>query len=236
MKPSRIAIFASGSGSNAENIINYSQSTPADVETAIHALERTHNPRVIATTLTLTPLQQLASGEWMNGFADQLTAMLSECEEKCFNLNSLAPSHKEERHNLITSLLGRIGNNYTLHSPFHCDFGFNIKIGENFVGNFNLTILDEAEVTIGHNVFIGPNTTLITVTHALDHHQRNAGIMKAQPITIGDNVWIAANVTILPGVTIGDRAVIGAGSVVTKDIAPDTLVAGNPAHPLRSLR
>ena len=211
-------------------------STPADVETAIHALERAHYPRVIATTLTLTPLQQLASGEWMNGFADQLTAMLSECEEKCFNLNSLAPSRKEERHNLITSLLGRIGNNYTLHSPFHCDFGFNIKIGDNFVGNFNLTILDEAEVTIGHNVFIGPNTTLSTVTHALDHHQRNVGIMKAQPITIGDNVWIAANVTILPGVTIGDRAVIGAGSVVTKDIAPDTLVAGNAAHTLRSLR
>ena len=210
-------------------------STPADVESAIHTLEHTHYPHVLATTLTLTPLQQLALGEWMNGFADQLTAMLSECEEKCFNLNSLASSRKEERHNLIKSLLGRIGNNYTLHSPFHCDFGFNIKIGDNFVGNFNLTILDEAEVTIGHNVFIGPNTTLCTVTHALDHHQRNAGIMKAQPITIGDNVWIAANVTILPGVTIGDRAVIGAGSVVTKDIAPDTLVAGNPARPLRPL-
>ena len=211
-------------------------STPDDVEVAIHDLERTHYPRVLALTLNSdNPVQQLSSGEWMNGFHPQLYTLLADCEEKCFTLNSLAPSRKEERHSIITSLLGQIGNRYTLHSPFHCDFGFNIKIGENFVGNFNLTILDEANVTIGDNVFIGPNTTLCTVIHALEHENRNSGIMKALPITIGSNVWIAANVTVLPGVTIGDRAVIGAGSVVTKDVPADTLVAGNPARPLKPI-
>lgn len=120
-----------------------------------------------------------------------------------------------------------------LHSPFRCDFGFNIHIGENFIGNFNLAILDEADVTIGNNVFIGPNTTLCTIIHAYDAADRNAGVMRARPITIGSDVWIAANVVILPGVTVGDGAIIGAGSVVTHDVEARSIVAGNPARLIR---
>lgn len=180
-------------------------------------------------------MKLLASGEWMNGFSDELSVRLTECEELCFTLNSLPPSRSNDRREIIRNLLGNIGENFVLHSPFHCDFGCNIHIGEHFVGNFNLTILDEAEVRIGNNVFIGPNTTLCTIIHALDWEKRNEGIMRALPITIGDNVWIAADVTILPGVTVGEGAVIGAGSVVTKDVEASTVVAGNPARMIKKI-
>lgn len=180
-------------------------------------------------------MRMLASGEWVNGFTDGFASGLARCEELCFELNSLPPSQRERRNRILRDMLGGVGEKFTIHSPFHCDFGVNIIVGDNFVGNFNLTILDEAEVRIGNNVFIGPSTTLCTVIHALDVEQRNAGIMKALPIVIGNDVWIAANVTVLPGVTIGDGAVVGAGSVVTKDVAPGTLVAGNPARIIRPI-
>ncbi|MDE6121326.1 MAG: sugar O-acetyltransferase [Muribaculaceae bacterium] len=180
-------------------------------------------------------MRLLLSGEWMNGFTDDLRDRLERCEELCFALNAIPPSRKDERRAVIKQLFGAVGERFTIHSPFHCDFGFNISVGEDFVCNFNVTILDEALVTIGKNVFIGPNTTLCCVVHALDAAQRNAGIMKALPITIGDNVWIAAGVTVLPGVTIGEGAVVGAASVVTRDVEPFTVVAGNPARPIRKI-
>ena len=185
------------------------------------------------TQNTIDDLCRLRAGEWMNGFTDGLSDALLHCEDLCFELNSLPPSRRDQRADLVRKIVGRIGERFVIHSPFRCDFGFNISIGENFAGNFNLTILDEAEVRIGDNVFIGPNTTLCTITHALDYEARNSGIMKALPITIGNNVWIASNVVILPGVTIGDGAVIGAGSVVTRDVAPSTLVVGSPAREIR---
>ena len=178
---------------------------------------------------------ELRSGKWTNGFAPQFGESLGKCSEECFRFNILPPSCKKEREDIIRGLLGSIGKNFIFNPPFRCDFGFNIRIGSNFIGNFNLTILDEAEVTIGDNVFIGPNVSLCTVIHAMTPRERNEGIMMARPIVIGDNVWIAANVVVLPGVTIGDGAVIGAGSVVTKDVAPFTLAAGNPARKIRDI-
>lgn len=180
-------------------------------------------------------MERLRSGEWTDGFAKEFGIALSSCAEQCFAFNSLPPSRIEERRDIIRGLLGAVGGNFIINPPFHCDFGFNIRIGENFIGNFNLTILDEAEVTIGDNVFIGPNVSLCTVIHSLDVEERNRGIMCARPITVGDNVWIASNVVVLPGVTIGEGAVVGAGSVVTKDVAPFTLSAGNPCHYIKDL-
>lgn len=178
----------------------------------------------------------LRSGAWMNGFTPDIHAALARCEDLCFRLNTTSPSHTVERENIIREILPFVGKRPVIHSPFLCDFGFNIHIGDNFVGNFNLTILDEAEVNIGNNVFIGPNTTLCTIVHAENAAERNEGIMRAAPITIGNDVWIAASVTVLPGVTIGDGAIIGAGSVVICDVAPRTLVAGNPARFIRDIR
>lgn len=184
---------------------------------------------------TTDSLSVLRSGKWMNGFSEDIALALAKCEDICFEFNSLPPSKKVERKRIIKDMLGSIGEDFTIHSPFHCDFGKNIHIGEHFIGNFNLTILDEADVIIGNNVFIGPNSSLCTVIHAFDAAQRNAGIMRALPITIGNNVWIAANVVILPGVTIGDGAVIGTGSVVTKDIPPHSLAVGNPCKAIRKI-
>lgn len=180
-------------------------------------------------------LRNVKSGEWINGFAPGIAEYLDLCEELCFEFNSLPPSRKHERGDLLRRIFKSVGKNCIINPPFHCDFGSNIRIGDNFTGNFNLVILDEADVTIGNNVFIGPNTSLCTVIHSFDPEERNRGIMCAHPITIMDNVWIATNVVILPGVTIGEGAVIGAGSVVTKDVAPYTLAAGNPAHFIKEI-
>lgn len=178
---------------------------------------------------------KLKSGEWTNGFAEEFGKCLADCAEACFKFNALPPSRIEERRMIIKGLFGSIGTNFTINSPFHCDFGFNISVGNNFTGNFNLTILDEADVVIGDNVFIGPNVSICTVIHAMTPAERNSGIMRSLPVTIGNDVWIASNVVVLPGVTIGDGAVIGAGSVVTKDVAPYTLVVGNPARKIRDI-
>ncbi|MCM1300154.1 MAG: sugar O-acetyltransferase [Alistipes senegalensis] len=180
----------------------------------------------------------LNSGAWLHAGANDLpevTDLLRKCADTCHEINSLRPSMVEKRTELFRSLLGSVGEKFVIHSPFRCDFGCNIHIGENFVGNFNLSILDEAKVIIGDNVMIGPNCSLVTITHALLADQRNEGIMQANPITIGNNVWIASNVVILPDVTIGDGAVIGAGSVVLKSIPAGMLAVGNPCRPLRQV-
>lgn len=183
-------------------------------------------------------LDMLHAGQWVSAAAadsPEVSDMLTRCADACFDINNMRPSCKEERRLAFQKLLGKFGKDSVIHSPFRCDFGFNIRIGDHFVGNFNLSILDEAEVTIGDNVMIGPNCSLITITHALQEDQRQEGLMAARPIKIGDHAWIAANVVILPGVEIGEGAVIGAGSVVTKSIPPRMLAVGNPCHPIRPI-
>lgn len=180
-------------------------------------------------------IDDLLAQKWVYGFGDEIAAMLRAVETLCFRLNATSPELIDERAELIKKIFGKIEEPFTVHSPFHCDFGKHIRAGKNLVANYNLTILDEAIVTIGDNVFIGPNCGIYTINHALLPDQRNEGVMQARPVTIGDNVWIAANVVICPGVSIGEGAVIGAGSVVTRDIPPYTLATGNPCRPLRSI-
>ena len=115
-------------------------------------------------------------------------------------------------------------------APFYCDYGFNVSIGKNFYTNHNVTILDCAKVTFGDNVFIAPNCVFSTAGHAIDSEQRIA-----LPITVGDNVWIGTNVSVLPGVTIGSNTIIGAGSVVNKDIPDGVIAAGNPCKVIRKI-
>ncbi|RXE71816.1 sugar O-acetyltransferase [Muribaculaceae bacterium Isolate-002 (NCI)] len=178
----------------------------------------------------------LGAGCWVYGGAKDLPEVsrrLQVCADACFKINSLRPSETGRREESLRKLLGSAGENLVINPPFRCDFGYNIHIGNNFVGNFNLTILDEARVDIGDNVMIGPNCTLVTITHAMLPGQRNDGIMRALPVKIGDNAWLASNVVVLPGVTIGESAVIGAGSVVTKSVPSHTFAAGNPCRPIR---
>ena len=152
-----------------------------------------------------------------------------------YMLNSLKPSQVAEREAVIRRLLGRTGKNVSIVSPFYCDYGYNIETGENFFMNMNCVILDGAKVTFGDNVFVAPGCGFYTAGHPLDAERRNAGLEYALPIRIGNNVWIGAQVCVLPGVTIGDNSVIGAGSVVTKDIPSGVLAAGNPCRVIRPI-
>ncbi|WP_252031368.1 sugar O-acetyltransferase [Vibrio sp. SCSIO 43135] len=136
----------------------------------------------------------------------------------------------KEKNLLIQDLFGKSDETTSLNGQFFCDYGYNIKVGKNFYMNTNGVILDCGKVTIGDFVMIGPNVTLCTAGHPLDAKTRYTYEEFAKPIHISDKVWIGANVIVLPGVTIGERAVVGAGSVVTKDVPADTVVVGNPAR------
>ena len=184
----------------------------------------------------LKPLwQQMLSGEIYDAPDPRLIAMLEETRERIFDFNSLRPSQKEEQLAILHELLGACGKNLTLNQPFHCDYGRNIFLGDNVLINYNLTVLDEATVTVGNNVYIGPNVSIYTPCHPLDAEQRCSGIQWAKAVTIGNNVWVGGGATILPGVTIGDNAVIAAGAVVSRDVPASTLVAGNPARVIKSI-
>ncbi len=163
----------------------------------------------------------------------QLIAERLECKELCYDYNHLRPKAIAEREELLHKILGEIKGSILIEQPFYCDYGYNIRVGENFYANFNLVILDEAQVTFGDNVFIAPNCGFYTAGHPLDASERNKGLEYARPITVGNNVWIGAQVCVLPGVTIGDNCVIGAGSVVTHDIPAHSVAVGNPCRVIK---
>lgn len=181
----------------------------------------------------MNELERMKAGCWLHAVCPSIGAELHRAEELCFRLNQLPPGRREEREAILRELFGHLGEGCTLHSPFHCDFGTQIRIGDGFVGNFNLTILDEAPVTIGDRVLIGPNVGIYTVSHALLPDERAEGIMRSLPVRIRNDVWIGGHAVIMQGVTIGDGAVIGAGSVVTRDIPPRVIAVGNPCRVLR---
>lgn len=179
--------------------------------------------------------RKMLAGELYDATHPELSHKLMLTREKIRDFNDLRPSQLDEQYQILREILGSVGTKFHFNQPFRCDLGVNIHIGENFFANFNLTILDEGEVRIGDNVFIGPNVSIYTACHPLNPEQRNTGAEWAEPVTIGNNVWIGGNVTILPGVTIGDNVVIGAGSVVARNIPSNVVAVGNPAHPVKTI-
>lgn len=165
----------------------------------------------------------------------ELIAERQACCEALYDFNALRPSQEAERKELLRKILGKTKENLSIISPFFCDYGYNVEVGENFFANTNCVILDEAKVKFGDNVFIGPNCGFYTAEHPLDAERRNKGLEKASPITIGDNVWLGGNVTVLPGVSIGNNTVIGAGSVVVRDIPDGVVAVGNPCRVVKKL-
>ena len=168
---------------------------------------------------------------WLDGLAEERL----ENKKRIYKYNNLPPEAEKEQDELIKEILGKTGENVHIEAPFHCDYGYNIEVGENFFANYNLTILDVGKVKIGANAQIAPNVSIYTAGHPVHPESRNTGYEYGIPITIGDNVWIGGSVTILPGVTIGSNVVIGAGSVVTKDLPDNVIAAGNPCRVIRTI-
>lgn len=154
---------------------------------------------------------------------------------KSFEYNNIPFEEYQKKDKFIKEFLGKTGKKITIISPFHCDFGYNIEIGENFFANMNLVILDGAKVDIGDNVYISPNVSIYTVTLPLEAELRIQGIEYVHPVSIGNNVWIGAGSIILPGVSIGENTVIKTGSVVTRNIPADVIAGGNPCRVERNL-
>ena len=168
-------------------------------------------------------------------YDEELLAVRAKCKDLCFAYNQIPPSQTRRQEELIRQLLGKTKEHFCITAPFWCDYGTNITIGDYFYTNHNCVILDGARVTFGDNVFIAPDCVFSTAGHPLDTEQRNQGLEYAYPITVGDNVWFGASVTVLPGVTIGSNTVIGAGSLVNRDIPDGVVAVGNPCRVLRKI-
>ena len=156
-------------------------------------------------------------------------------KDLCYEYNQLKPSDLENQRKIIKKLFGKTKENFSIVSPFWCDYGYNIEVGDNFFANHNMVILDGAKVIFGDNVFIAPNCGFYTAGHPIDSERRNEGLEYAYPITVGNNVWIGAGVQVMPDVIIGDNVVIGAGSVVVKDIPSNSVAVGNPCKVIRAI-
>ena len=168
-------------------------------------------------------------------YDNDLLAEREKCKDLCYMFNHSLPSDTEKQREIIRKLLGFIKGSFVIVAPFWCDYGYNIEIGDNFFGNHNCIFLDAAKITFGDNVFIAPNCCFSTAGHPLDPERRSKGLEFARPIKVGNNVWFGAGVTVLPGITIGDDVVIGAGSIVTKNIPAGVIAIGNPCKMLRKI-
>jgi len=150
-------------------------------------------------------------------------------------LNQSRDDQEELRKELLAKLIPHAMEGLWIEPPFYCDYGSHIYTGEKVFFNFNCVVLDVMPVRIGSNVLFGPNVQIYTATHPMDWKQRSEWLEFAKPINIGSDVWVGGSAIINPGVTIGDRTVIGAGSVVTKDIPSDVFAAGNPCRVIKKL-
>lgn len=168
----------------------------------------------IKTPSTMTEVEKLDAGLPYDFWDPDVNARKLNAVKLCAQLEQIPQTEPEQRMPVIQELFGSIGTHIDILPGFNCDNGKNIHVGENFLCNYNVTILDIAPVNIGDYVMIGPNTLITTVNHPLSPKGRRQHLGIASPVTIGDDVWIGGNVIILPGVTIGDNVVIAAGAVV----------------------
>ena len=182
-----------------------------------------------------TEKEKMLRGELYNAADPQLTAERHKARNLLQEFNNTPSNNTDLRFFLLQELFGKCGKNLQIEPPFFCDYGYNIQVGENVFFNFNCVVLDVMPVTIGGHVLFGPNVQLYTATHPLDWKERATGLESGKAISIGSNVWLGGGVIVCPGVSIGERSVIGAGSVVTDNIPADVFAAGNPCRVIRNL-
>lgn len=179
--------------------------------------------------------EKMLAGALYDASDPQLVAERQRARDLCRELNLSRQQDGQQRQRILRNLFGRIGEGVWIEPPFFCDYGNNIRVGDKVFINFNCTILDPASVIIGNRVQFGPSVQVYTATHPLDAVARSAGPELAEAIEIGDDVWIGGGAILCPGVQIGARSVIGAGSVVTRSIPVDVFAAGNPCRIVRRL-
>lgn len=183
----------------------------------------------------MTDWEKMQAGEMYNDFAEDLFDRRVEAKKLFRAYNRLEDDEVDKRNEIMKRLFKSVGGNVWIEPDFRCEFGKNISIGDDVYINFGCVILDCGQVRIGNNTLIGPNVGLFSGNHTIDAEERAAGGLIPKPITIGARVWLCGNVTVVPGVTIGDDTIIGAGSVVTKDIPSGVIAAGNPCKVLRKI-
>lgn len=179
--------------------------------------------------------EKMTSGELYNSQDEELIEDRLRAKELLKRFNEAGIREIELKKDLLGELLGSTEKEFFIEQPFYCSYGYNIHWGRNSYANYNLTVLDNGKVTVGNNVMLGPNVQLLTACHPLHWQERISLIEYTKPIIIGDNVWVGGGVIILPGVTIGKNSVIGAGSVVTKNIPDNVVAAGNPCKMIRNI-
>ena len=182
-----------------------------------------------------TEKEKMIAGELYDPLDKQLVEDRLRTRLLIKELNDTRENEIVERIQILQQLIPYAGAGLWLQPPFYCDYGYNMNVGEKVFFNFNCVVLDVAPVKIGSRTMFGPNVQVYTATHPINYKERAAGLEYAKPIVIGEDVWIGGSAVICPGVTIGDRTVIGAGSVVTKDIPADVFAAGNPCRVIRAL-
>jgi maltose O-acetyltransferase len=183
----------------------------------------------------MTECEKLDAGLPFDFTDPEVNARKMHAIDGCRELEKCDPKDAAAVAAAVRRLFGGCGKNPSVLPGFICDNGRNIFVGDNFLANYRVTILDIAPVRMGNNVMIGPGSLLTTINHPMDPVGRRGHLGIAKPIVIGDDVWICGNVTIVPGVHIGNNVVVAAGAVVVHDIPDNTLVAGVPAKPVRSL-
>lgn len=183
----------------------------------------------------MTEYEKLRAGEYYDVNDPEVDGLKLAAVRGCAKLEAVSVMDAAGREEAIRDLLGSVGRHPNILPGFRCDHGFDIHVGDEFLANYNVTILDIAEVRMGDNVWIGPDALICTVNHPLDPAGRRKHLGIAKPITIGNDVWIGGKATILPGVTIGNNVVVAAGAVVTKDVPDNTLVGGVPAKVIKKI-
>ena len=201
---------------------------------AVGLLRPTRNDKQIvseAGSMT-TEKEKMLAGELYRADSPELLADEVRARVWMARYNATEGATNEARFALLRELFAEVGEHCVIRPPFHCDYGSNIRLGRGVFMNFGGIILDSVDIRIGDTTQIGPGVQILGADHPRDPAQRRAMLEFGQPVIIGANVWIGGGAIILPGVTIGDDAIIGAGSIVTRDVAAGSTVAGNPARPI----
>ena len=180
-------------------------------------------------------MERMNSGKLFYFAGEELSARQTACLDVLYDFNQTRPSEGEKRAALMKKVLAEVGESCYIEPPLHANWGIHTHFGDHVYANFGLTLVDDTDIYIGSCVMMGPNVVLATAGHPVRPDLRKKQAQFNLPIHIGDNVWLGAGVIVLPGVTIGENSVIGAGSVVTKDLPANVVAVGNPCRVLREI-